>query len=168
VASPLPSASRMFIIRAGEEGAPSRGPPLRGQRPAPSLCDRERRAFAVRGAGSCHVSGSPAWAALVLLPVPPPTAGAERGHPSAARASITPCAGRPRPGPLCATDCTGGSHNMSYAARAALVFWDGPVLVPVARTGVRTCRCGFWRPPFAGAVLVGRWPVLSVLRWWLP
>jgi hypothetical protein len=22
------------------------------------------------------------------------------------------------------------------------VFWDGPVLVPVARTGVRTCRCG--------------------------
>jgi hypothetical protein len=24
---------------------------------------------------------------------------------------------------------TGGSHNTSYAARAVLVFWDGPVLV---------------------------------------
>jgi hypothetical protein len=40
VASPLPSASRMFIIRAGEEGAASRGPPPRGQRPAPSLSVR--------------------------------------------------------------------------------------------------------------------------------
>jgi hypothetical protein len=36
VASPLPSASRMFIISAGEEGAPCRGPPPHGQRPAPS------------------------------------------------------------------------------------------------------------------------------------
>jgi hypothetical protein len=35
----------------------------------------------------------------------------------------------------------GGSHNTSYAARAALMFWDGPVLVLVSRTGVRTCRC---------------------------
>jgi hypothetical protein len=39
--------------------------------------------------------------------------------------------------------CTEGSHNMSYAARAVLVFWDGPILVLVARTGVRTCRCAF-------------------------
>jgi hypothetical protein len=30
VASPLPSASRMFIISAGEEGAPSRGLLSRG------------------------------------------------------------------------------------------------------------------------------------------
>jgi hypothetical protein len=36
---------------------------------------------------------------------------------------------------------TGGSHNTLYAARAVLVFWDGPILVLVARTGVRTCRC---------------------------
>jgi hypothetical protein len=40
VASPLPSASRMFIIRAGEEGTPSWVPPPRGQRPAPSLSVR--------------------------------------------------------------------------------------------------------------------------------
>jgi hypothetical protein len=59
-------------------------------------------------------------------------------------------------------------HNTSYAARAVLVFWDGPVLVLVARTGVRTCRCALGRPPFAGAVLVGRWPLSSVLRWWSP
>jgi hypothetical protein len=61
-----------------------------------------------------------------------------------------------------------GSHNMSYAARAALVFWDSPVLVLVARTGVRTCRCALGLPPFAGAVLVGRWPLSLVLRWWSP
>jgi hypothetical protein len=38
----------------------------------------------------------------------------------------------------------------------------------VARTGVRTCRCALGRPALAGAVLVGRWPLLSVLRWWQP
>jgi hypothetical protein len=61
---------------------------------------------------------------------------------------------------------TGGSHNMSYAARAVLVFWDGPVLVFVARMGVRTCRCALGRPVLAGAELVGRSMPLSVLRWW--
>jgi hypothetical protein len=48
------------------------------------------------------------------------------------------------------------------------VFWDGLVLVLVARTRVRTCRCTLGRPPLAGAVLVGRWPLSSVLRWWSP
>jgi hypothetical protein len=62
--------------------------------------------------------------------------------------------------------CTEGSHNMSYAARAVLVFWDGPVLVLVARTGVRTYRCALGRAPLAGAVLVGRWQLSSVMRWW--
>jgi hypothetical protein len=63
---------------------------------------------------------------------------------------------------------TGGSHNTSYAARAVLVFWDGPVLVLAARTGVRTCQCALGRPVLAGAVLVGRWLPSSVLRWWQP
>jgi hypothetical protein len=72
--------------------------------------------------------------------------------PSSARATV---AGR-----------TGGSHNTSYTARAELMFWDGPVLVFVARTGVRTCRCALGRPALAGAVLVGRWTPPSVLRWW--
>jgi hypothetical protein len=61
---------------------------------------------------------------------------------------------------------TRGSHNTSYAARAVLVFWDGPILVFVARTGVRTCRCALGRPALTGAVLVGRWTPPSVLRWW--
>jgi hypothetical protein len=33
---------------------------------------------------------------------------------------------------------------------------------------VRTCRCALGRPPLAGAVLVGRWPLSSVLKWWQP
>jgi hypothetical protein len=37
------------------------------------------RAFAVRGAGSCRVSGSPVQAASALLPVPPSIAAAGRG-----------------------------------------------------------------------------------------
>jgi hypothetical protein len=63
---------------------------------------------------------------------------------------------------------TGGSHNTSYAARAVLEFWDSPILVFVARTGVRTCRCDLGRPALAGVVLVGRWTPPSVLRWWQP
>jgi hypothetical protein len=44
---PLPSASRMFIIRAREEGEPSWGPAFRmGWRPASSFSIRGRRAFA--------------------------------------------------------------------------------------------------------------------------
>jgi hypothetical protein len=44
---PLPSASRMFIIRAGEEGEPSWGSAFRtGWRPASSSSIRGRRAFA--------------------------------------------------------------------------------------------------------------------------
>jgi hypothetical protein len=37
------------------------------------------RAFAVRGAGSCRVSGSPVRAASALLPVPPSAVAAGRG-----------------------------------------------------------------------------------------
>jgi hypothetical protein len=33
---------------------------------------------------------------------------------------------------------------------------------------VRTCWCALGRPLFAGAVLEGRWPLSSVLRWWQP
>jgi hypothetical protein len=101
-------ASRMFIIRAGEEGEPSWGPAFRmGWRPASSSSIRGRRAFAslakeanswyagpaILGVVSCCMSGSSAWAALV----PPPAAWTGRGCPSTAWAMITPCAGRPNP-----------------------------------------------------------------------
>jgi hypothetical protein len=61
---------------------------------------------------------------------------------------------------------TGESPNTSYVARAVLVFWDGPILVFVMRTRVRTCRCALGRPALAGAVLVDRWTSPSVQRWW--
>jgi hypothetical protein len=128
-------------------GCAELGPAFRGQRPASSLSVRGRRAFVVRDAVSCRVSGSPAWAALALLPVPPPTASRS-------------VAARPPHG------CR--SHNTSYDARAVFVFWDSLVLAPVVRTGVRTCRCALRRPPFAGVVLARKWPLSSVLRWWLP
>jgi hypothetical protein len=69
-------------------------------------------------------------------------------HPGDGRAACEPAASRSS---LCRR-----LHNTSYAARAVLVFWDGPVLVLVARMGVRTCRCALGRSPLAGAVLVGR------------
>jgi hypothetical protein len=99
---PLPSASRMFIIRAGEEGEPSWGSAFRvGWRPASSSSIRGRRAFAslakeansgyagsiVCGAVSCRVSGSSAWVALVPPPALPPAAWTGRGCPSTARAT---------------------------------------------------------------------------------
>jgi hypothetical protein len=74
-ASAPPSASRIFVILAEAEGELSRGPPRRRQRPAPSLNDLGGRAFAACGADSRRASGSPARAALALLPVPPPTIG---------------------------------------------------------------------------------------------
>jgi hypothetical protein len=109
-ASPLPSASRMFIIRAREEGEPSGSFAFRvGWRSASSSSIRGRRAFAslaeeansgyagpaVCGAVSYRVSGSPAWVALVPPAALPPAAGAERGCPSTARATVALCAGRP-------------------------------------------------------------------------
>jgi hypothetical protein len=131
VASPLPSASRMFIIRAGEDGAPSWVPPSRGQRPASSLSVRWRRVFAIRGAVSCHVSGSPAWADLALLPVPPPTAGAERGCPSAARVLVAQHVVRRE-----------GGVRVLGQSRPCSCGEDGSEDLPV-RTGVTAIRqCG--------------------------
>jgi hypothetical protein len=109
---PLPSASRMFIIRAGEEGEPSGSFAfLVGWRSASSSSIRGRRAFAdhveeansgcagssVCGVVSCRVSGSPAWVALVPPPALPPAAGVERGCPSTVRATVAPHAGWPHP-----------------------------------------------------------------------
>jgi hypothetical protein len=115
-----------------------------------------------------------AWAGVPLLPL------ASRGgnHPPALRRrrplampgkANCCCPARVQHSILCLGDGGQphrGSHNTSYAARAVLVFWDGPIFVFVARTGVRTCRCALGRPALAGAVLVGGWTSPSVLRWW--
>jgi hypothetical protein len=136
VVSAPPSASRIFIILAGEEGEASRGLPPRG------LATR----FFLRHSGEetiLQLCGGG-----VLQPCGGRRSAAARpgcSIPSSVRATVA--------------GCTEGSHNTLYAARAVLVFWDGPILVFAARTGVRTCWCALGRPPLAGAVLVDRWPL---------
>jgi hypothetical protein len=165
-----------------------RSKPGCGLCPAPSFKDVHHPGW---GGGRGELGPTSAWAGDPLLP---PAFGGE-GHPLALRRRRPPatrgkanccCLDRvqlsvlhPGDGRAAHGSATsrsslrrwlhwGGSHNTSYAARAVLVFWDGPVLVLVVRTGVRTCWCALGRPPFAGAVLVGRWPLSSMLRWWSP
>jgi hypothetical protein len=126
VASPLHSASRMFIIHAGEEGEPSWGPAFRmGWRPASSSSIRGKRVFtSLMEEANCHLL--PGRSVAVRPPHGRRSHRTQVGHVH---------------GPSCAAGRTRGSHNMSYAARAVFVFLDSLVLAPVARTGVRTCRC---------------------------
>jgi hypothetical protein len=124
-------------------GDPLLPPAFRGEGHTPAL--RRRHPPAMRGKENCCFLDR-----VQLFVLHPGDSRAARG-PATSRSSL-----RRR------------LHNTSYAARAVLVFWDSPVLVLVARTGVRTCRCALGRPPLAGAVLVGRWPLSSVLRRWSP
>jgi hypothetical protein len=87
-------------------------------------------------------------------------AGGSELLPPGQGAALRPLSGRRWPA------APGGSHNTSYAVRAVPVFWDGPILVLVTRTGVRACRCTLGRPPLTGAVLANRWTPPSLLRWW--
>jgi hypothetical protein len=116
-----------------------------------------------------------AWASVPLLP--PASGGGnhppalQRRHPPAMPGKANCCCpARVQHSVLCPGDGghphQAGSHNTSYAARVVLMFWDGPILIFVVRTGVRTCRCALGRPALAGAVLVGRWTPPSVLRSW--
>jgi hypothetical protein len=97
-----------------------------------------------------------------------PAAWSGCGCPSTAWATVAQCAGWPRPRPFPRRRPHRGSYKTSYAAGAVSAFLDGLVLTPVARTGARTSLCALGRPPFAGAALVRRWPLSSVLRWWPP
>jgi hypothetical protein len=153
VASSLPSASRMFIICAGEEGKPSWCPAFRmGWRPASSSSIRGRRAFtSLTEEANCHML--PGRGVAVRPPHGRRSRRAQVGHVH---------------GPSCTAGYTGGSYNTSYAAGAVSAFLDSLVLAPMARTGVRTSLCALRRSPFAGAALVRRWPLSSVLRWWPP
>jgi hypothetical protein len=109
---PLPSASRMFIIHAGEGGEPSWGLAFRmGWRPASSSSIRGRRAFAslakevnfgYAGPAVCRHHQPPRARCLGLgASAPPPTlplaAWSGRGCPPTAWATVAPCAGRPHP-----------------------------------------------------------------------
>jgi hypothetical protein len=152
MASPLPSASRMFIIRAGGGQAELRSCLLHG------LATR----FFLQHLGEKGVYQPYGGGKL------PPAACSVCGCPSTARATVAPCAGRPCPRPFPRRRLHRGSYKTSYVAGAVFAFLDGLALTPVARTGVRTSLCALGRPPFAGATLVRRWPLSSVLRWWSP
>jgi hypothetical protein len=124
-------------------GNPLLPPAFGGERHPPAL--RRRRPPAMQGKANCCCR------ARVQLSVLHPGDGRAAHGPATSRSSL-----RRR------------LHNTSYVARVVLVFWDGPILVLMARTGARTCRCALGRSPLAGAVLVGRWLLSSVLRWWSP
>jgi hypothetical protein len=123
VASPLPSASRMFIIRAGEEGKPSWCPAFRmGWRPASSSSIQGRRAFtSLTEEANCHLL--PGRCVAVRPPYGRRSRRVQVGHVH---------------GPSHAAGYTGGSYKTSYSAGAVSAFLDSLVLAPVARTGVRT------------------------------
>jgi hypothetical protein len=108
----LPSASRMFIIRAGEEGVPSWGHAsawaggpllpsvLGGEGRSPSM--RMRRTSGMRGwptAGAASHRVPDALAGMALAPPStlPPAAGLGRGCSFTARATVAPCVGPPHP-----------------------------------------------------------------------
>jgi hypothetical protein len=113
-ASPLPSASRMFIIRAGEEGKPSWGPPsawaggpllppsFGGEGRSPASASRRRQTLGTRdrptaGATGRRVPGSPAWMASAPPSTLPPTIWLGCGYPCTTRATVALCAGPPHP-----------------------------------------------------------------------
>jgi hypothetical protein len=178
-AFPHPWSSRMMTTSS----VVGRSKPGYGLCPALSFKDLHHPGW---GGGRCQSGPTSAWAGDPLLP---PTFGGGR-HPPALRrrrppamrgkanccfldrgqlSVLHPGDGRAARGPTTSrSSLRRRLHNTPYAARAVLMFWDGPVLVLVARTGVRTCRCALGRPPLAGAVLVGWWLLSSVLRWWSP
>jgi hypothetical protein len=181
---PLSSASRMFIIHAGEEGEPSWGPAFSmGWWPASSSSIQGRRAFTslaeeanfrYAGPANCGCRRPPRarFPGLDGLGAASDAASCRFGWGVAAR----PPHGRwSRRAQIChihgfsrAGSRTGGRYKTSYAAGAAGAFLDGLVLTPAVRTGTRTSSRALGRPPFAGTTLVRGWPLSSVLRWLLP
>jgi hypothetical protein len=166
---PLPSASRMFIIRAGVEGEPSGSFPFRaGWWSASSSSIRGRRVFAgfgegadpryvgsaVCGAVSCRVSGSPAWVLWCrlrrcLLPLGRSVAACPSHGRRPRRARVGHIHGFSR-----ATGRTGRSYKTSYAVGAVAAFLDGLVLTPAVRMGAKTSLCTLVHPLPIGAEVV--------------
>jgi hypothetical protein len=150
-------ASRVGAPPSAWAGGPLLPPAFGGEARSPAL--RRRRTSATRGrpseapsAASC-LAPRPGWLwcrlRCCLLPlgrgvhVRPPHGQrlrlAQVGHIH----GFSRAAGRP-----------GGSYKTSYAAGAAAVFLDGPVLTPVVRTGARTSSRMLGQPPPIGAEVV--------------
>jgi hypothetical protein len=111
------------------------------------------------------LAGSLAQLALALLPVPPPTAGAEHGCLPTVRAAVAPCAPGDRPRrrtPLGRRSCSwivlsslrhDASARRSVPARPRGLVWG-------------SAGAGWGGLHFVGVAPARRWPLSSVLRWW--
>jgi hypothetical protein len=101
--------------------------------------------------------------ALTLLPVPPPTAGAERGSPSTVRAVVAPCAPGDRPRrrtPL-------GRHSCSWIVLSSLRHdASAQRSVPARPRGLEwgSAGAGWGGRHFVGVASARRWPLSSVLE----
>jgi hypothetical protein len=166
---PLPSASRMFIIRAGEEGELSWGLAFRMVwRPASSSSIWGKGVHQPCGGGGLRVRGTGQLQASLAAACPVPRLGWPRRRlrccllPFGRGVVVRPPYGRRSRraqvrhihGFSCAVGRTGGSYKTSYAAGAASAFLDGLVLTPAVRTGARTSSCVLRQPPPTGAEVV--------------
>jgi hypothetical protein len=147
---PLSSASRMFIIRAGEEGEPSWGPAFRvdwwpassssiwGRRAFTSLAKEANFGYAGPANCGCRRPLRARFPGLDGLGAASDAALLGRGYPSTARATVASCTGLPHPLLLPRRRPHRGRYKTSYVAGAAAAFLDGLVLTPAVRTGART------------------------------
>jgi hypothetical protein len=145
VASTPPSASRIFVIWAEAEGELSRGLPQRRQRPAPSLSDLGRRAFAAYGAWQLPHTWLPSTSG----------SGAASGVAPHYRSSLRRRLLGSRP-----TRRTPRGRRSCRGTAPFSFLWQGQERGSAGALSERT--------PYAGAALVGRWTPPSVLWWWQP
>jgi hypothetical protein len=165
-ASLLPSASRMFIIRAGEEGEPSvwaggllLPPAFGGEGRSPAL--RRRQTLGARGRPSVAPSAAaclaprPGWLWCRLRHCLLPLGWSVAARPPHGRRSRRAWVGHIH-GFSRATGRTGRSYKTSYAAGAAVAvaFLDGLVLTPGVRTGARTSSWVLGQPLPIGVEVV--------------
>jgi hypothetical protein len=154
---PYGPAGHLFLQHSGERA-------LTGLAEGRTSTTRGRSAASVV---SSSMPGSLAQLALALLPVPPPTAGAERGCPPTVRAAVAPCAPGDRPRrrtPLGQRSCYWivlSSLRHDASARRS---------VPARPRGLEwgSAGAGWGGRHFVGVAPARRWPLSSVLRWWLP
>jgi hypothetical protein len=147
------SASRIFIIRAGEEGGASWALPPRG--PATRFFLRHSGGRASSSSAE-EAFSSHAGEGELLLPGqgaairPPPGRRSSRARAGHVQVSLHRGVAQHAVRREGGTRVLGRSRSRSCGKNGS------------------ACRCTLGRPPLTGAVLVGRWLLSSVLRRWSP